>query len=344
MRTYSSAFLVTALTVLLAACSGGSSSPSTGSLTLNVTDSAINTTAISAVCVSFSSITVHYASHPDVVVDYKPLPSQVTSLTHCPVQGGWDGTGVWDGTGDVPPVRLNALGGTLTAALAESLQIPVGRVTWIRLQFTGNSYVLDSAGGTYDLQCPSCDVTDNNGGRGFKLNRTFQVTSSGLALTVDIDLLKSLHQDSSGYVLRPTARIEPDDTIGTIAGTVDSSVITQLNGMTYDGSTIETGCAAYIFPGASVTPDDYYDGSPVYSTARVRYDMTTDPSAPSYRYAAGALPAGMYTVAITCSPDDPMTDNSNTAGDPNAVVFTAGQDADVVAGQTAAVDFPPASP
>jgi Domain of unknown function (DUF4382) len=334
MATYKQAALITGLTVLLAACGGGGSSPSTGPLTLSVTDNPIDPSAIQDVCVAFAGITVHYASQPEVVLDYSPLPSQVTSDTHCRVDT------VWNGMPPVPAVKLNALGGRLTAALVESLKIPVGRVTWIRLQFaSGASYVLDSMGQQYDLQCPSCDVTNNNDGRGFKLNRTFEVTSAGLALTVDIDLLKSLHQDNTGYVLRPTARIEPDNTLGTIAGSVTDMVISNRGGMLYDGTNVETGCAAYVFEGDGTTPNDYYDGSPAYATARVKYDMS-DPANPAYRYAAGALPAGAYTVAVTCDPDDPTVDEPNvpTPGQ-NAVLFTGGQNTTVVAGQTAEVVF-----
>ena len=322
---------VTLVATSLAACGGGgSSSPETGPLTLRVTDSPIDASTIDRVCIDFTRITVHYAGQDDVVLDYAPLPSQVSPATHCV-------TGVWTGGTPVPPVRLSALGGPLTVALAESLQIPVGRVTWIRLHFAGGSYVLDNAGGQHELRCPSCDVTDNNDGRGFKLNRTFEVTGSGLAVTVDVDLLKSLHENTSGYVLRPTARIELDETLGTIAGTVGEGAIKAQVGVPYSGATIETGCAVYVYAGHDVTPDDHYEGSPVVSTARVRYDIVSG----LYRYAAGALSGGtaatpaQYTAALTCDADDPVM-NATTE-----VVFTAAQNANVVAGQTATIDFLP---
>jgi hypothetical protein len=146
------------------------------------------------------------------MLDYAPLPAQVAPETHC------EDADRWDGSTPVPPVRLDALGGPLTIALAESLEVPIGRITWIRLHFDGGAYVTPSGGAQEPLRCPSCDVTDNNGGRGFKLNRTFEVTSGGLALTVDIDLNKSLHRDANGYVLRPTARIEVDSLLGSVAG------------------------------------------------------------------------------------------------------------------------------
>ena len=324
--------LVTVVAAALAACGGsGGSSSETGPLTLRVTDSPIDPSTIDRVCIDFTRITVHYAGSDDVVLAYAPLPSQVGPATHCV-------TGAWNGAAPVPPVRLSALGGPLTVALAESLQIPVGRVTWIRLHFAGGSYVLDNVGGQHELRCPSCDVTDNNDGRGFKLNRTLEVTSSGVAVTVDVDLLKSLHENANGYVLRPTARMELDDTLGTIAGTVDQAVLKVQEGVLYTGANVETGCAVYVYAGHDVTPDDHYEGSPVVSTARVRYDSVSG----QYRYAAGALSGGtaaipaLYTAALTCDADDPAMNAMNME-----VIFTAAQNANVVAGQTAKIDFLP---
>jgi hypothetical protein len=124
-----------------------------------------------------------------------------------------------------------------------------------------------------------------------------------------------------------------DEDLGTIAGQVDESVITSLGGTTYTGSDIDTGCSAYVYAGHDVTVDDYYDDSPVTSTASVKYDTATS----AYRYVVGAVVGGTesapeaYTVAVTCDADDPETDDS--------LDFTAGQNADVVAGQTETADF-----
>jgi hypothetical protein len=329
MKKVKSAALVLSVSAILSACGGGGgeSSPQTAPLTLQVTDSPIDPTQIEAVCIRFTGITVHYAGQNEVALNYDPLPSQVRPETHC-MTGS-----TWTGQAPVPAVRLSALGGPLTVALAESLQVPVGRVTWIRLHFATESYVLEATGGQEDLTCPSCEPTDNNAGRGFKLNRTFEVGSGGLALTVDIDLLKSLHEDSSGYVLRPTARIENTAALGTIAGTVHESLI----GSPYDGTTVETGCAVYVFEGPDAVVDDHHLSSTVLSSARVRYSETLG----HYAYAAGALPGGtaaqplQYTVALTCDPDDPTADATTE------VTFTPGQNAGVVVGQTTGIDFVP---
>ncbi len=331
MKTVESSALALVVATMLSACGGGGgSSPQTAPLTLRVTDSPIDPALIDAVCIRFTRITVHYAGQDEVTLDYNPLPSQVGPATHC-MTGS-----VWSGQPPVPPVRLSALGGPLTVALAESLQVPVGRVTWIRLHFATGSYVLETNGGEHGLACPSCEPTDNNAGRGFKLNRTFEVESGGLALTVDIDLLKSLHENSTGYALRPTARIENTAELGTIAGRVDEGRIPPAS--RYVGTMLETGCAVYVYTGHGATIDDHHPSSTVVSSARVRYSESLG----HYRYAVGALPGGTvaqpapYTVALTCDADDPLLDATTE------VAFTlGGQNADVVVGQITTVDFGP---
>ncbi len=329
MNTHSRAIIPTVVLLSLLAGCGGSGSPSTGPLTLRVTDAPLSLADIADVCVDFDRITVHYAGQEDVFLDYEPEPTQVSPETHC-------ADGLWDGSGPVPPVRLDKLGGRLTVALVDSLRIPVGRITWIRLHFTDRSYVDDNGGGQYPLRCPSCEPTDQNGGRGFKLNRTFEVTSDGLAVTVDVDLRKSMYRDNGGYFLRPTARIGLDDTLGTIAGEVQEDVITAQEGSLFAGGDTDTGCSVYVFENADATVDDHYDPapddtvdpSPVFSSASVRYDPN---SSTGYGYAAGALPEGAYTVALTCDLDDAATDEDLAFSDP--------QNADVTAGQTTRKDF-----
>ena len=232
-------------------------------------------------------------------------------------------------------MRLSALGGPLTVALAESLQVPVGRVTWIRLHFTTGSYVIETNGGEHALACPSCEPTDNNAGRGFKLNRTFEVESGGLALTVDIDLLNSLHEDSSGYVLRPTARIENTAELGTIAGFVADSRIPPAS--RYVGTQVETGCAVYVYNGQDPTiVDDYHPSSAVVSSARVRYSEALG----RYGYAAGGCRAERLRSPALHGRAHLRRGRSVARRDDGGRI-QLGQSANVVVGQTATANFEP---
>lgn len=350
MKTHAAVLLIPSF-LLLSACNGGGGddSPATASLSVRITDAPANAADIDRVCLAIGGITVHYAGGEDVVLDYDPLPSQVRSETHCIPQGTtWDR----DMTPDVPAVKMNALGGSLTVALVDSLQVPQGRITWIRLHLVpGGSYLAENGGAEYpmvddsmapnSLRCPSCEVTDNNQGRGFKLNRTFEVTSDGLAVTIDLDLGVSLHKDGNGYVLRPTARIEIDGTVGTIAGDVSIDTITTAGGASFSGVDPDTGCAVYVFPGDVIDLDDYHPDSVVVTTARVRWTdegLTTA----RYAYAAGALPAGTYKVALTCDLDDPESNYDATVSTEDAVNFTGPLETDlpvVVPGQTTIRNF-----
>jgi hypothetical protein len=321
------------ITGVLAGCSGsGDSGPTTAPLSVQVVDAPIDPEMIDRVCISFTAITVHYAGNEDVRIDYDPLPSQVSAETHC--------TDGWNGLTPVPPVRLDALSGSLTVALVDSLRVPIGRIQWIRLHFDDGSYLVDSMG-EHPLECPSCEITDNNQGRGFKLNRSFEVPAGGLALLVDIDLLKSLHQTVNGYILRPTARVEPDDTLGTIAGNVHPQLIDDLGGTPYTGGDVDTGCAVYVFAADAEIDDFHYTGSTVISTATVRYNGEPEPD--DYSYAAGALAGGeagmpeSYQVVLTCDQDDPLDDDDGTVvtfTDPPLIV-------DLLAGETAEANFSP---
>jgi hypothetical protein len=323
------------LAATMSACGGGSSAPATGPLTVHVADGPIDPALVERVCLAFTAITVHYAGGSEVRLDYDPLPSQVSPQTHCT-----NGSTPWNGTDPVPPVRLDALNGALTVALVDSLQIPVGRITWIRLHFREGSsitYIREGTGGEFALACPSCEITDNNQNRGFKLNRTFDVTSSGLAVLIDVDLGKSLYTNGGGYVLRPTARIELDDSLGTIAGDVHAQLITDLGGTAYTGTDVDTGCAVYLYPDDGSTLEDFwYDGadatdSNVIATAHVRYNGESGDLI--YSYALGGLPGGTidmpesYRIALTCDADDPDLANEG-------LTFTAAQTVDVVAGAT----------
>jgi len=337
---------VLCLAATITACSGSSNAPTTGPITVQIADDPVDPAVIHEICIPFTGITVHYAGDDDVYLPYDPLPTQVSPVTHC--------TAGWNGEDPVPPVRLDALNGGVTTALVDSQQIGIGRITWIRLHFANSAYLFETAGGQYPIYCPSCEITDNNAGRGFKLNRTFEVTANGLALLIDIDLRASMRKNIDGYFLRPTARVELNDEIGTISGDVHADLIASLGGTSHSGSDeTDTGCAVYVFPGDDSDLDDYhYNDEPgtvptnVITAATVRYNGGELPY--NYSYAAGGLPGGAngaaatYRVALTCDNDDPeINDNPADTEDGDDVSFTMAETVEVFAGQTRTFDFSP---
>jgi hypothetical protein len=117
-----------------------------------------------------------------------------------------------------------------------------------------------------------------------------------------------------------------------------------------DGN-VGTGCAVYVYhspPAAGVViPDDLYEGSPVVTAARVRYDVSSG----GYRFAAGALldddvGAEPYAIAMTCDADNPLDDETAVVDadgpvdkEDETIVFGAPQNVGVNAGQTVTVEL-----
>ena len=348
MQASSALYLLPTLT-LLAACGHGGDDAATAALSIRLTDAPATMDDIDRVCLAIEGVTIHYAGGEERTLDYDPRPEHVGSATHC----FDDSMMPWNGTDPVPPVRLSALGGSLTVALVESLQVPIGTITWIRLHLApGESYLAEDNGGTFMmsddlLRCPSCERIGSDR-QGIKLNRNIEVTSAGVAFTLDFDLGVSLIQNPNGYTLRPVIRVELDGALGTVSGVVDSAVITPPGDATLMTPYADTGCAVYVFPDDPdlMVPDDYYAGvpnatTPVVTTARVRV-AEDDLGTLYFGYAAGALTAGDYQVALTCNPDNPEENDenidANTAG---AVLFSDLQPALVMAGMTTRVDFTP---
>jgi hypothetical protein len=140
-------------------------------------------------------------------------------------------------------------------------------------------------------------------------------------LTIDFDLRKSVHNPSTPggpYLLRPALRVVNNTQAGTIAGMVDAALV-------------PSGCspAVYVYAGTDVPPDDAGSATEPLTTALV--EMST--GSVTFEYRAHFLPAGGYTLALTCAAttDDPTTDD--------AIAFSEPQNATVSAGQITAVNF-----
>jgi hypothetical protein len=92
-----------------------------------------------------------------------------------------------------------------------------------------------------------------------------------------------------------------------------------------------------VYSGSGITPDDLEeeeiagDVDPLLVTG-----VAIENGSTSYRYHAAFLPPGPYTVAFTCSDDDPTEDD--------ALTFFAPQPVTVQTNLIASADFAPPSP
>jgi hypothetical protein len=288
LKTYGS-FVIFSTILAISSCGGsggGSSGAGTGTLSLQITDAAVDTAE--HVYVQFSGLEIQSADGKRTTLYYCEDPMDATKII------------VSADACTTPPkskqIDLLALNGLVVNPLLQSYTLPAGHYEWIRLMVdtagTLDSYIVVS-GTAHELTIPSGMQT------GLKLIRGFDVPTGGSAdFTIDFDLRKSVIMTGTGeYVLHPTLRMVNNVMVGTISGTVDPLLVT-------------TGCtpAVYVFAGSNVTPDDI-DGiaaDPV-TTATVKLDNMG-----VYRYMSAFLETGSYTIAFTCDAvaDDPLVDNT----------------------------------
>ena len=286
--------------------SGGGGNPGSGTLSLQITDAAVD--SAEHVFVQFSGLEIQAADGMRTTLHYCQDPADATktilSEAAC--------------TTPVAPKQLDllSLSGGQAETLLDHFTLTAGRYDWIRLMVdtagTHDSYIV-VAGVEHELSIPSGDQT------GLKLNRGFNVPARGSAdFTIDFDLRKSVHVTGTGeYMLRPTLRLADNAMVGAIAGTVD-------------GALVPGGCtpAVYVFAGSGITPDDI-DGTPAdpVTTAAVKLGSG------KYQYKAAFLEAGSYTIAFTCQAalDDPAVND--------ALSFSGTATVSVAANTTTVHDF-----
>ena len=300
--------LITSLLVCgLAACGGGDDAPANGRVSLSVTDAPVDDAA--SVVVQFSGVAFKRSgAAAEVVQNLAPSPRQLDLLEY---QEG------------------------RAALLLDGVTLPAGDYEWVRLIVDNaagvrDSYLVQTTGEECELRVPSGAES------GLKLNRGFTLPAEGsIALTIDFDLRKSIHAPpgqqgaaeacTQGYLLRPTLRIVDNANVGAIAGTVDSALVPQ-----------ECLPKVYVFSGAGVAPDDLEEtaaGADI--DPLVVASVPVENGASAYNYHAAFVPPGSYTVAFTCSDDDPAAEE--------ALDFLAPRDVVVQANLASTVDFTPPS-
>lgn len=280
------------ISINMTACGGGDTQGS-GTVAIGITDAPVD--SAEAVIIHFTEATLHGPNGNTTVKVIDPVTDQAgRSIDLLRLQGG-----MWTGLfTDV---------------------VTAGHYSWIRLTLDMSQSYIQINGQQYALRCTSCE---NNG---YRLNRSFNVDAdSTMALMLDFDLRKSITDPSSSldYILRPTVRVVETAASGDIRGEVDPNLISNLGGF--------TGCSVYAFEGNDALLDDVYipvdmsipteQNNPV-STAKVVYENNI------YQYTLSFLPAGDYTVALTCDADmdSAATDDTLTFSDPVNVTVIASE-------------------
>jgi hypothetical protein len=202
-------------------------------------------------------------------------------------------------------VGLASLQGTKSLELVSGYQLPPGDYTELRLLVDESQSWIETVnggdytgGGVYPLEIP----TGANPGLMVKENFTIS-ENQPTDMVVDFDLRRSIKLTGSPrnptYRMAPILRAAFRTNWGHIRGRVDPMLLTA---GTCSDQYPDTFNAAYIFEGHNVRPVDISarpnDPDPITTTRLVPVDDNT-----SYIYEAGFLPAGDYTVALTCNAD-----------------------------------------
>lgn len=268
MLTVSSVFKKSLLAVLVAALAGcgggggsssGSSAPSTGNLSMQVTDGPGSD--FDHVWVTIKAIAVH--ADADAVYGKNGSANWIVTTLASPV------------TVDLAQLNNGALSSVLS-----NITLPVGTYHQIRLFMVGADDTLTtSALATTDGETPAqalqwndqVEYTDDAGSilesplevayptQGLQLNGTFTITSgSTLQLVVDFDLEHDVvpfkHGNMQGFTLKPNLHYFDLSQAGAIVGQVDKSQLCAVNGRGIPLTT--TNCAFNLIAKAELLSSD----------------------------------------------------------------------------------------
>lgn len=205
------------------------------------------------------------------------------------------------------------------------------------------SHVELVTGGLEPIFVPSAANT------GVKLVSPFRVPVNGeVDLIIDFDLRQALHRPPpfNCYFLRPTYRVDVAARTGRIAGTVDSLLMDNSNGLCSDTDPA-TANAVYVYQGEDQTPGDINavddERADPYATASVTFDPHAGPTGQG-EFFVGFLPPGEYTLAFTCRADQeripsPDSDELDEQEGVDELDFQQPQTVTVEVGETTLVEF-----
>lgn len=360
LKLFFHALVATGVLTLLA-CNGSGSTPG-GTLNLAIADTPVD--GATSVLITFTGVEIKPGGHGDARTngldneeddDNTPAPGGSTSIAPSgstnTAPGGstttapGSSTGMGDDQGDddqgeddngdhakplefnfPSPVTVDLLkqqGGS-SASLLNGVKLPAGHYEWIRLKLaTTNCCTISlSDGSVHPLVVASGDET------GLKLVRGFTVATDGTVnFTIDFDLRHSIVLANGVYFLKPVLRLMDNLQVGGIEGTAQNTL--SIGGLPI--SDPSCGPAAYIYAGANVMPVDIAPGAAVQPVTTATLSLDDDNG--DFRFKAGFLAPGAYTVALVCAAKDDPTKLDN-------LTFSATKNATVTADMATEVDFP----
>ncbi|MGJ8668538.1 MAG: DUF4382 domain-containing protein [Oceanococcus sp.] len=210
--------------------------------------------------------------------------------------------------------------------LLSDKKIPAGNYSGIELVLEAESDTLDSYL-SKDGENTSLIV---RAGRDTQADNSFRIKDEeNSTITLHFDLRSSLLRDASAdgdRELIPQLRLVDNEDSGTLSGDVATALLEQQG--CDDDNDPSLGEVVYVFSGNSITIDelDGQNAEPI-STALISRD------AANADYIAAFLPAGNYTVAVSCNADldDPLQDDG--------ISFIASDTATITAGSSTTLNF-----
>lgn len=283
--------LLTAGTAVLAlAACNADNGTETGSMTLQITDAAVE--SASEVNVRFTGVTLLHESESPQRIDFD----------------------------EARTIDLLALQGSNFDTLLDGQSVTAGRYNQIRLHVEAARNTIDSYIVVNDAQHSL--YVPSGAQSGLKLVSGFDVPVNGSAsFTIDFDLRKSVINPPSGgdYFLKPALRLVDNSEIGHIDGNVRPDDFENC-------ANEDDQYAVYVFEGADAEPVDVNinrddDEANPLTSAQVAFEDG------SYSYSVGFLNAGDYTLALTCEPgaDDPEQDDDLAFVAEQNVTVSAGE-------------------
>lgn len=301
--------------IMLSACGGGSSgSGGSSTTTFSVTDAPVDD--VEAVKVTFTRIDLKAASgaENDVSITFdEPVTIE----------------------------NLRDLTGNASTPILSDASIPPGDYNQLRIFVDGgfpNSTVTPEGGNETDLYIPGQQNGNSNGNPQFlRLVSGFTVAAGSKSdFTIDFVLRKGLTkpENQDYYLLRPAMRLVNNLEVGSISGSVSSTVVNHPECLLKEGNG-----AVYLYDEDLTTgdamPEDYFDSELATGVRPIASAEVGQNESGEFTFTIGFVEAreAAYSVAYTCEPanDDPGTDDE--------IDFTEVQSTTVTAGEESTVSF-----